>query len=83
MELMVHASVKQEHVALDRSELYSNKPILKRILHYSTLVKIIVLVILGIIDYFLIAIYPLYENSAYRPIIVILIITVFFLSWVF
>ncbi len=79
---MIHVSAKKKKSVASVEDLFINEPIHTRILSFSALVKIASLVILAVLAYFLVNIVVQYENSPYFPILIILIITVFFLFWV-
>lgn len=78
---MVHVSSEKRDQSPPTQDSYDKQPILKRIISISTLIKFLVLGLLAVIDYFLVSYVYLFENSNYLPIIIILIITFFFLTW--
>ena len=79
---MIHVSAKKKKSVASVEDLFINEPIHTRILNFSTLVKIAFLVVLAVLAYFLITIVVQYETSIYLQILIILIITVFFIFWV-
>ncbi len=79
---MVNVSAKKKEADTPVEELLIIEPIHKRILSFSTLAKVVSLVFLTVLAYFLVTIVTRYENSVYFPIVIILIITVFFILWV-
>ncbi|MCK4896586.1 MAG: hypothetical protein KAS47_07240, partial [Candidatus Heimdallarchaeota archaeon] len=79
---MVHVSAKKKKSVASVEDLFINEPIHKRILNFSTLAKIAFIAVLAVLAYFLVNIVAQYETSIYFPILIILIITVFFIFWV-
>jgi len=64
------------------SSLVSNQFLFKRIFSLSSLLKLIFLGILGGVAYFLLSLARTYEDSIYFPVLVVLIITLFFVIWI-
>ncbi len=63
------------------TSLVSNQLVFRRIFSFSSLFKLIFLGILGVAAYFLLTLARTYETSIYFPVLVVLIITIFFVIW--
>lgn len=79
---MIHVSAKKKKSVASVEDLLIINPIRKRVLSFSTLTKIAFLVVLAVFAYFLVNIVIRYETSIYFPILIILLIIVFFIIWV-
>lgn len=79
---MIHISAKKKKSVPSVEDLLIVEPIHKRILSFSTLTKISILAVIAILAYFLVTFVIKYETSIYFPILIILLIIVFFILWV-